>query len=230
MTGLDKIIDRILSDAKDRAREILEAASLDCRAMAEEFAAKAEKMRSEIADAAESRGEAIVSRAKSAAAMERRSLLAKTKAALIDEAFEAARAEIRDTDFGKYRELLTALLAGALVEEAKSADQAIAFGDEIEEFDTYEVLMNEADRAAYGTAVVEGAKRAVRALIGAERTEKVRLSDAVADIDGGLVLRYGSIEANCSLSMLMSEMRRALESKVSAILFADNENEAQTEE
>lgn len=229
MTGLDKIIDRILSDAKDRARDILESASKDCRAMAQEFADKAEKIRTDIESDAESRGEAIVSRARSAAAMERRSLLAATKAALIDEAFCAARAEVLDTKFGKYRELLTALLTGALVEEAKNADQAIAFGDEVSEFDTYEVLMNEADRAAYGAAVVEGAKRAALRYIGAARTEKVQLSHEVADIDGGLVLRYGNVETNCSLSMLMTEMRRSLEGRVAAILFADAQSEAQTE-
>lgn len=223
MTGLDKIIDRILGDAKARARVILETAGADCRTMAEEYATRAEWLRAEIESDAERRGEQIVSRAKSAAAMERRSLLAATKAALIDEAFEAARAEVLDTDFGKYRELLTALLTKALVEDAENTDRAIAFGDEVAEFDRYEVLLNEADRAAYGTAVIEGAKRAARSLIGATRADKVQLSEELADIDGGLILRAGDIEINCSLSMLMSEMRRALESKISAILFAEKE-------
>ena len=147
--------------------------------------------------------------------------MAQTKAARVDEAVEGAKAEVRDTDFGKYRELLIALLAGALVEEAQSADRALEFGDEDADFEYYEVLFNEADRAAYGNAVVEGAKRACRAKIGAARAEKVRLSNDTADIDGGLVLRCGDVELNCSLSMLMSEMRRAMESGVSAILFAD---------
>ena len=225
MTGLDKIIDRILADAKARARDILETAGADCRNRAEEYATRAEKIRADLSDAAELRGEQIVSRAKSAAAMERRALLANTKAALIDEAFEAARTEVLDTDFGKYRELLTALLAGALVEEAKNTDRAIAFGDEVAEFDCYEVLLNKADRDAYGAAVVEGAKRAALRYIGAKRTEKVRLSDETANIDGGLILRYGDVEFNCSLSMLMNEMRRLLENKVSAILFADKEQQ-----
>lgn len=221
MTGLDKIIDHILGDAKEQAREILAGAQSDCRKMAEDFAARADKIRAEIAEGAQQKGEALVSRAKSAAAMQRRNLLLKTKNALIDEAFEAARAEVLDTDFGKYRELLTALLTQALVEEAKNAERSLALGDEITEFDTYEVLMNREDRAAYGTAVVEGAKRAALRHIGEARAAKVRLSDRTADIDGGLILRYGNIEANCSLSMLLGEMRRLLESKVAAILFAD---------
>lgn len=229
MTGLDKIIDRILSDAKEKARDILDAARTDCQALAEEFAARAERIRGDIASEAEKKGEALVSRAKSAAAMQRRSLLMQTRKALVDEAFELAKAEVLDTDFGKYRELLTALLTQALVEEAKNAECSLALGDEVSEFDAYEVLMNEADRAAYGTAVVEGAKRAALRHIGAARAEKVRLSEETADIDGGLILRYGNIEANCSLSMLMAEMRRDLETKVAAILFADEKGEEASE-
>ena len=82
--------------------------------------------------------------------------------------------------------------------------------------------MNEKDRATYGEAVVEAAKRAAYRRIGAERAERVRLSERTAPIDGGLILCYGSIEVNCSLSMLMAEMRKALESRVSAILFAED--------
>ena len=223
MTGLDKIIDRILGDAKEKARDMLERAGTECRAMAEEYAARAEDIRAKITEDAERRGEAIVSRARSASAMERRSLLATTRAALIDEAFELARTEVLDTDFGKYRELLIALLAGALFNEAKNADRAAAFGDEVAEFDLFEVLFNEKDRATYGEAVVEGAKRATRGIIGHARANKVCLSEETADIDGGLILRAGDVEINCSLSMLIQEMRRALESKISAILFAPEE-------
>lgn len=222
MTGLDKIIDRILGDAKERAREILETAQADCRKMAEDFAARADRIREELALGAEEKGEAIVARARATTAKNRRDLLLKTKNALVDEAFEAAKREVVDTDFGKYRELLTALLTSALIEEAKNAEQTLAFGDEVTEFDTFEVVMNEKDRAAYGEEVVEAAKRAAYRRIGAERAEKVRLSSRTAPIDGGLILCYGSIEVNCSLSMLMAEMRKALEAKVAAILFAED--------
>ena len=44
-----------------------------------------------------------------------------------------------------------------------------------------------------------------------------------AEIDGGLILRCGPVETNCSLSMLLSENRRETEAKVSRILFAERE-------
>ncbi len=226
MTGLDKIIKRILDDAKDEARLILEAAQADCRKIAEEYAARAEKIRNDIASDAEKKGEATVLRARSAATMQRQDLLLKTRSLVLDEAFEAARKEILDPKFGKYRELLAALLTSALIEEAKAEQQSLAFGDEVSEFDCYEVIMNAKDREAYGASVIEDARRAALRHIGAERAAKLRLSEEVADIDGGLILRYGNTSANCSLSMLITEVRREQEARVAAILFADEKDAA----
>lgn len=219
MTGLDKIIDRILADAKENARMILEAAQKDCRACAEAHAARAEVLRQEIIDKAEAECEAIVASAKSTAATTARDIILTKRAALIDHAFEEAKKELLDTEFDKYSELLTALLTSALIEEARTADATAAYGDEATEFDTYEVIFNARDRAAYGEAVVENARRAVVRHIGAERAEKLMLSDKTANIDGGLILRFGNIEANCSLAMLMTQMRKDLEQKIAKTLF-----------
>ena len=223
MNGLNKITERILFDAKEKAREILETAQSECREIAESYAAKAEELRDEISAAAEAEGEALISRAKSAAAMTRRNLLLSARAALIDETFAAAGRELRDDSFGKYRELLVALLLSAVADQVNNAVQSAAFGDDLTEFDALEVLMNEQDRARYGNAVVEDARREVRRRFGTELAGKLVLSEDVADVDGGLVLRYGSIEANCSLSMLISRMREELEREVAAVLFADCE-------
>ena len=222
MNGLNKITERILFDAKEKAREILEAAQTECRAVAESYAQKAEQLRDEISATAEAEGEALISRAKSAAAMTRRNLLLSTRAALIDETFAAARRELRDDSFGKYRELLTALLLSAIADQVSNAAQSAAFGDELTEFDKLEVLLSEADRARYGNTVVEDARREARRRFGTALADKLVLSEETADIDGGLVLRYGSIEANCSLSMLISRMREELEREVAAVLFADS--------
>ncbi len=221
MTGLEKIIDRIIEDAKEKARAILEAAQNDCRATAEKYAAEADDIRDAIADKAEKEGEAVIAKARSAAAMTRRNLLLAARGALLDEAFERAKKEVRDADFGKYRELLTALLTSALIEQAKAEDESVSLGDEVMTFDTFEVLFNAEDKEKYGSAVVEAARRAAAKHIGAERADKLRLSDETADIDGGLILRYGDIEANCSLSMLMAGMREEAEQKVAAVLFAE---------
>lgn len=219
MNGLDKITDRILTDAKEKARGILEEAQSDCRKAAQDYADRADAIRDRIASRTMQEGEELIARAKASAAMTRRDILIATKAKLLNEAFEAAKAQICDTDYGKYRELLVALLSCALLEQAQNEQASLEFGDEIEEFDTFEVLMNKTDRARFGTAVLEGARKITERRIGSARTEKLRLSDEEADIEGGLILRYGNVETNCSISALLAGMRRELEPKISAILF-----------
>ncbi len=219
MTGLEKITERILADAKERARGILENAQEDCRRMAAEYAERAERIRENIAARAEREGEEMVARARSAVAMTRRDILLAAKARALDETFEAAKAQICATDYGKYRELLVALLSCALIEQAKNEQKSIEMGDEVTEFDTFEVFMNQKDRAQFGEYVLDGARKNTERRIGSARAAKLRLADVPADIDGGLILRYGNTETNCSISALLAEMRRELEGKISAILF-----------
>ena len=224
MTGLDKIIERILADAKEDARVILETAQKDCRTAAEQHAARAEEIRAEIIKKAEEECEAIVTSAKSNAATTAKNIMLARRAELIDRAFDEAKKEIKSTEFGKYPELLTALLTSALIEEASTAATTAAYGDEITEFDAYEVIFNEADRDAYGESVVENARRAAYRHIGAERAAKLTLSNEAADIEGGLILRYGNIEANCSLAMLIAQMRKELEKQIEKTLFGEEIN------
>ena len=40
-------------------------------------------------------------------------------------------------------------------------------------------------------------------------------------IDGGLILRCGAVETNCTLSMLLAQNRRETEARVNQILFGD---------
>ncbi len=219
MTGLEKITERILTDAKERARGILETAQEECRRMAEEYAQRAEQIREDIAERAEREGEELVSRARSAVAITRRDILLSAKAQVLNEVFETAKAQLCSTDYGKYRELLVALLSCALLEQSENEKKSLEMGDEITEFEVFEVFFNEKDRSQFGAYVLEHARKSIERRIGSERASKLRLSDVPADIDGGLILRYGNTETNCSISALLCEMRRELEGKISAVLF-----------
>ena len=219
MTGLEKIIHRIREDAKERATAILEAAGKDCEAAAADYAAQADHIREEIAQRTLREGEELVSRARSSAAMTRRNVLLEARAQVLDEAFEAARAEICDTDYGKYRELLVALLSCALLEQTKNEKESMEWGDEISPVEYYEVAMNATDLPRFGKSVLEGAKRVVERRMGAERVAKLRLCETPVPIDGGLVLRLGSVEVNCSLTALLAGMRQELEERVLTVLF-----------
>lgn len=221
MTGLEKILDRISSDAAEDARRILTETELECRRIAEEYAAKGIATRDSVIEKAEKEGELLIARARSTVEMDRRNLLLAARANVIDRAFDRAKAAIKDTDFGKYRELLTALLVCAMIDVANAEKESLALGDEVVEYETAEVLFNAADREAFGLSVVNEARRTLERRLGAERARRLCLSEDSAAIEGGLILRCGSIETNCSLAMLIAEIRRETESKVAAILFPE---------
>lgn len=221
MTGVEKITDRIAADAAKEAQATLGAAEVECRKLAEEYGNRTIGERDRVAERAQAEGQRMIERAKSTADMNHRAVLLAAKSALIDEVYEKARAKILDTDFGKYRELLTALLVSALLELAQSEEASAALGDETEPYDRIEVLFNHDDREKYGAAVVAEVRRRNERRIGTARLEKLCLSEDTAAIDGGLVIRYGNIETNCSLSVLLAEMRRETEGKVASILFPE---------
>lgn len=221
MTGVEKITDRIAADAAKEAQATLGAAEVECRKLAEEYGNRTIGERDRVAERAQAEGQRMIERAKSTADMNHRAVLLAAKSALIDEVYEKARVKILDTDFGKYRELLTALLVSALLELAQSEEASAALGDETEPYDRIEVLFNHDDREKYGAAVVAEVRRRNERRIGTARLEKLCLSEDTAAIDGGLVIRYGNIETNCSLSVLLAEMRRETEGKVASILFPE---------
>lgn len=221
MTGLDKITGQILADAREKARGILEEADLDCRRMAEEYATRAAEIRETLTAEGQREGEDLVARARAASQMAERSILLAARQEMVDEAFERAKAQLSSTDYGKYKELLVALLASALLTQHRTEERSLLLGDEVAEFDSFEVLLCARDKERFGTAVVESARKITERHIGAENAAKLRLSAECADIEGGLVLRFGNVELNCSLPIIMAEIRRDLEAKVSAILFED---------
>jgi V/A-type H+-transporting ATPase subunit E len=73
-----------------------------------------------------------------------------------------------------------------------------------------EVILNARDRAAIGEKLIQAIN-----LGGAHMT----LSDETRDIAGGLILRRGSIEANCSVELLVELCKGEMASKLADILF-----------
>lgn len=223
MTGLEKITERILDDAKSRARGILEEAQAECERLAAEYAEKAKAMRQRVAEETERECADVVARARSAAAMAQRDIIEGTRASLLDSTFDAARVHLREMGKEKYRELLSALVVCAMLQQAAAEDSA-AEDEESLPPATYEVRLNAADREAFGHRAVEDARRVLERRVGAARAAKLVLGDKTARIDGGIVLLAGDIEINCSLAVLIDEIRPTLEGDVAKLLFEKNEN------
>ena len=220
--GLNKITERILSAAEEAAEKILAAAREDRDRVIAEYDARAAAVGSANEREAERKANDLLARAKSSAAMQGRTLVGAAKSRLLDEVFENAFRSVRSRGDREYADLVAGLLAAALIELAETEEQNRAlYGDEEEISDAaYEILLNEQDRAAVGKAVAEGVKKKVKGVLSEERAGRIVLAEGTVNIAGGAVLRFGETEANCSLEMLFSQLRRDLETDVSRVLFA----------
>lgn len=221
MTGLDKITAKIIADAEARAAEILRAADAECEAIRARYTAAADADRRRIDEQAERECEAIIDRARSSAVSAQKNVLVKAKSDIVEEAYQTAFREIRNLPDAEYLDMLIGMLKGAVKRQLELERQNLEIYGEEPTTDTYEVLLNWRDREKHGKALISGLKNSVVGKMKLSDIDKIKLSSDTADISGGLILRAGDIETNCSFDMLFAQARRDTEQKVSHALFQE---------
>ena len=80
------------------------------------------------------------------------------------------------------------------------------------------LFFSEKDMSAVGGRVTEAANAI---LTGAGKKGNLSLGDTPRSIPGGFILRRGDIEVNCSVRLLVEQLRSALASEVAGVLFGD---------
>lgn len=222
MTGIEKVTGKILADARADAETILAKADEACAIAQAEYAARLKAEQDKLEEQANRECESIITRAKSSAAMAKRNVVLESRAALMNEAYATAEKELRELPVDEYVDLLLKMLRGALLRQLESERESMTlYGEDIAP-EKYEVLLNRNDKDMFGARLMETLKRTQVGKISMDVLDRVVLSDRAAKIDGGLVLRCGDVEANCSISMMMAQVRRATEVKVSRTLFGEH--------
>ena len=226
MNGLEKITDKILAEAEAEAGRILAEAEAEAEGIRAAYAEKAEAIRARVASDAEREGTELVARAKNADTVARRNAILRVRGELVDEAISSTLEAVRSMGAEQYVELLSGLLSAAFLEqiEAEESSRELYGEEEATAPERYEVLLSASDREAYGEALIASVRARLAARAGRERIDRLVLSRDAAAIDGGLILRYGDIESNCSLELLFAGLRRELEGEVSHALFAPKEH------
>ena len=192
MKGTEKIIAHIEADAKAQADVILAEARERCEAVKAKYDEQAARLYSDrIRDGVKLCQDQEDSALRISRMEARKSVLA-VKQEMVEKSFDLATKQIVALPDEKY----VAFLAD-LVRQAGPA------GDE-------EIILNAADRARIGEALV----KAVNA-----DGAKMKLSKETRDIKGGLILRRGSIETNCSVELLVELCRGELSAKLADVLF-----------
>ena len=222
MNGLERITDKILAEARREAARILEAANEDAARIRADYAARADRLRTSLSDAAQREGNDMIARAKAEAVNRGRDRMLAVRSRMVEESFDTTLAGYRNLPAEKRISFLSGLLAAALLEEIHAEERQALFGDEdfVEPLE-YEVLLNARDRDTVGAAVLEDVKKRMVSKIDAVQLKRLVLSEQAAAIDGGLILRVGSMEMNCSLALLFAQLREELEGEVSHALFGE---------
>lgn len=222
MTGLSKITDKILDGARRDAAEKLAAADAESKRISDEYKKKAEAIVSAANARAKSEAEDIISRTRSGEAALRKNLLLKTQGDMIDRAFEVAYNELVALSGNERLELLTGLLTASLSAEweaEQSREEIYGAEEQSEGPRVYEVLLNAKDREHYKDSLIDNFKRRIVGKDLGDLPGRVKLSRDTVDIEGGLIIRVGSVEINNSFAAIISQLRPALEVQVAKILF-----------
>lgn len=195
MKGTEKIIAHIRSDAEAKAAAILAQAEQQCAVIREDYDKQAktvytDKIRSGVKECQDR----VDSMSRIAQMEAKKSILA-LKQEMVSEGFVKAREML----VGLPEEQYVALLA-------KLAANASVTGDET-------IVLNESDKTRLGDKVAEAAN----ARLGGG---KLTTAQESGDFAGGLVLRRGNIEVNCTVELLVELCRDEMSAELASKLFA----------
>lgn len=193
MNGLDKIIARMEADTRVECDALAANAAGNADAILRDCQAQADAVARDSAQRAETQAAEHLEHLNGSSQLVCRQRVLAAKQQLIDEAF------------ARTAQALTALPQAAYVDLLASLAAENGSGDE-------ELLLSKTDRDAVGAAVVEAANAKK---LGAA----FRLSEETRDTGGGLVLRRGRVELNCSFTEKLRQLRQEESSAVAQLLF-----------
>ena len=219
MTGLDKIKDKIIAEAQLDAQRIIEDAQKKCNEILLRASGDADNIKAELDVAAHREAESIISRAKSGAALEKRNIIAQAKSHATDLAFETAKKEILSLPTEQYTEFLAKLLVSALTAQLEIEKTNLdLYGVESKQ-EPIDILLCQEDILRTGAQIVPTAKKLAAGKPAAELIDRAGVSVDAVGIDGGMIIRIGDLDINCSLGTLVESAKERLEGDVAKILF-----------
>lgn len=215
MTGLDRIISKIIDTAEENAKQISEAADAECARIYSEYRDRTASECSAIAADCAKQCADIIEYAKSTASINRALIIQKARVSAVDQAFERAEKDILMFPHEKYLDMLISMLSKAMIEHIEHLN---CMGDDRDE-DLYLVYLNRTDKETYGELLIDGLRRRVVGRVDVKLIDRVKIADETADISGGLILNCGYVDYNFSLAALIEELRLEFEGQTANILF-----------
>lgn len=205
MNGIEKITGQIDADVQKE----IDAALDQARAQAREIEARYDSQAQTQAEAIRRRGEQDAAlrqeRLVDVARLEARKTILAAKQDMVGQAFDLALKKLLELPDQEYIALL-----------AKLAVAASRTGHE-------QVIFSQKDRSRYGKQAVTMANDMLAKKAGPRADEsagRLTLAEESRPMAGGLILRDGRVETNCSFEVLIHLQRDALSAEVARALFA----------
>ncbi|WP_294512005.1 V-type ATP synthase subunit E family protein [uncultured Intestinimonas sp.] len=205
MNGIEKITGQIDADVQKE----IDAALDQARAQAQEIEARYESQAQTQAEAIRRKGEQDAAlrqeRLVDVAKLEARKTILAARQDMVGQAFDLALKKLLELPDQEYIALL-----------AKLAVAASRTGHE-------QVIFSQKDRSRYGKQVVTMANDMLAKKAGPRADEsagRLTLAEESRPMAGGLILRDGRVETNCSFEVLIHLQRDALSAEVARALFA----------
>ena len=194
MDGQQKIIDKILSDAKHDAGEMLSEALKKAEALVAAKQAEADAEYDLSVEEARKAGEEVVRRRLTVADLEVKKLLLSAKKQAVDEAFEESLKKLLALPKEEYTALVGSMIASA-------ADD----GDV--------VVISENDKNVLTKAFFDK--------ISAKIGKKLTLSDTFGNFKGGVMLLGKGVDKNLTFESELALLRDEVEPEVAKIMFSN---------
>ncbi len=195
MAGLDKIIKEIADEASAEAKSVLDNAKAQADDILEAARNEAEALHEKSDLAAKQHRNEIEQSRNSALALQKRQRLLETKQSLLNDTLEKAREELYALPADLYFTLLLKL-AVQVVEEGEG-----------------EMMLCEKD----AQRLPPDFEAKLAAVL--PKGSTIHISKEIRPVDGGFVLKYGDVEANCSFAAIFDARREEFADIISPILF-----------
>ncbi|UCD72159.1 MAG: V-type ATP synthase subunit E [Syntrophobacterales bacterium] len=202
--SLEAIVDRILRDARQRASQIEGESGAQVQSIRSQCEETIHALQETSRKRAEKLAEEQRKRILSIAELDIRKEVLALKQKMIERAFEKALSQVLEGDEEGYSALLKKLILKADPE-----------GDE-------ELILNQKDRERMGNGFI---REMNESLLKADKKGKLKLAPESRPIRGGVILRRGRKEVNCSVESIIYLKRDELEAIVARILFPDVKEE-----
>ncbi|MBQ7474837.1 MAG: hypothetical protein IJS78_02835 [Clostridia bacterium] len=221
MNNLNLILDKIDAECSSR----IDALNRDKDAKIDEIAKAADDRVGDIFRRAEGTAireyESAVSRAESSGKLAAREIVLGAKSAVLEQVYADAEKFIRSLPDDEYVLVLSRLLAGAVIERQEAVAALVEkYGEEeygAEAKVPFDAAFSPEDAEKFGKEAITKAEQYIanRDLI----VPRIRLAKSPVDITGGVVVKYGDSETNCSISAMIASVKDKTDARIARVLF-----------